>query len=439
MNHLVSIAVVIIIITIAGNTYSTFKYHHDKDHDVKTDILLCDIILRLVHLLISHISDIHLGYSQFNLQEREEDMYEVFEEAIDKSISEHAHLIILAGDIFHTPRPNGSSIIKLANQLKKLKEKSIPVYFILGEHDINRMQDIPIPYVFHNLGLATRLKENEPRLHDNVAIFGFNKERKSNIESMLQQFKITEKKAKQSKESSNGGRSMKNILVLHQGLTDFNSFAGELNSTDLPRGIDYYAMGHYHDHIEKRFDYLDGLISYPGSIDLTPSEGIKQVEKGFFLTDISSQEVETNWVKLDKRRSQLVFKVSYKSITEELNDIIKETRNYDKKPVVMLKVLGKQIDSKVVASQLLKLNDTCLHYMWKPIEEQGSSPLVYDERPIDIDNELERLIKEVLKSDYLASLVLNEILPMAGRGDASATLDFLWKAYNNTKHQDHDG
>ena len=362
----------------------------------------------------------------------------MFEEAIDKSISEHAQLIILAGDIFHTPRPNGSSIIKLANQLKKLKEKSIPVYFILGEHDINRMQDIPIPYVFHNLGLATRLKENEPRLHDNVAIFGFNKERKSNIESMLQQFKMTEIKAKQSKESSNGGRSIKNILVLHQGLTDFNSFAGELNSTDLPRGIDYYAMGHYHDHIEKRFDYLDGLISYPGSIDLTPSEGIKQVEKGFFLTDISSQEVETNWVKLDKRRSQLVFKVSYKSIAEELNDIIKETQNHDKKPVVMLKILGKQIDSKVVASQLLKLNDTCLHYMWKPIEEQGSSPLVYDERPVDIDNELERLIKEVLKSDYLASLVLNEILPMAGRGDASATLDFLWKAYNNTKQQDHD-
>jgi exonuclease SbcD len=389
-------------------------------------------------LLISHISDIHLGYSQFNLQEREEDIYEVFEEAIDKSISEHAQLIILAGDIFHTPRPNGSSIIKLANQLKKLKEKSIPVYFILGEHDINRMQDIPIPYVFHNLGLATRLKENEPRLHDNVAIFGFNKERKSNIDSMLQQFKMTEIKAKQSKESSNGGRSIKNILVLHQGLTDFNSFAGELNSTDLPRGIDYYAMGHYHDHIEKRFDYLDGLISYPGSIDLTPSEGIKQVEKGFFLTDISSQEVETNWVKLDKRRSQLVFKVSYKSIAEELNDIIKETQNHDKKPVVMLKILGKQIDSKVVASQLLKLNDTCLHYMWKPIEEQGSSPLVYDERPVDIDNELERLIKEVLKSDYLASLVLNEILPMAGRGDASATLDFLWKAYNNTKQQDHD-
>jgi DNA repair exonuclease SbcCD nuclease subunit len=388
-------------------------------------------------LLISHISDIHLGYSQFNLQEREEDIYEVFEEAIDKSISEHAKLVLLAGDIFHTPRPNGSSIIKLANELKKLKEKSIPVYFILGEHDINRMQDIPIPYIFHNLGLATRLKENQPRQHDNVAIFGFNKERKSNIESILQQFKITEKIAKQKKESGNGGRTIKNILVLHQGLTDFNSFAGELNSTDLPRGIDYYAMGHYHDHIEKRFDYLDGLISYPGSIDLTPSEGIKQVEKGFFLTDVSSQEVKTNWVKLEKRRLQLVFKVNYKSIAEELNDVIKETNSHDKKPVVMLKILGKQIDSKVVASELVKLNDSCLHYIWKPIEEQDSSLLVYDGRPADIDSELERLVKEALKSEYLASLVVNEIMPLAGRGDASATLDFLWKDYNNSKKYGH--
>ena len=389
-------------------------------------------------MLIAHISDIHLGYSQFNLQEREEDIYEVFEEAIDKSISEHAELVLLAGDIFHTPRPNGSSIIKLANQLKKLKEKSIPVYFILGEHDINRMQDIPIPYVSHNLGLATRLKENQPRQHENVAIFGFNKERKSNIESILQQFKITEKIAKQKKESGNGGRNIKNILVLHQGLTDFNSFAGELNSTDLPRGIDYYAMGHYHDHIEKRFDYLDGLISYPGSIDLTPSEGIKQVEKGFFLTDVSSQEVKTNWIKLDKRRLQLVFKVNYKSIAEELNDIIiKETKSHNKKPIVMLKILGKQIDSKVVASELVKLNDSCLHYIWKPIEEQDSSLLVYDGRPADIDSELERLVKEALKSEYLASLVVNEIMPLAGRGDASATLDFLWKDYNNSKKYGH--
>ena len=384
-------------------------------------------------MLISHISDIHLGYSQFNLQEREEDIYEIFEEAIDKSIGEHAEIIILAGDIFHTPRPSGASIIKLANQLKKLKERSIPVYFILGEHDINRMQDVPVPYVFHNLRLATRLKENQPIRHGNVTIFGFDKERKTNIGSLLQQLKITEKLVKQQK-GVDLGKNNKNILVLHQGLADFNRFAGELNSTDLPKGIDYYAMGHYHDHIEKRFDYLDGLISYPGSIDLSPSEGIKEVDKGFFLTDLSAKEVTTNWVKLEKRRAQFAVDINYESIADELIAIIKKIMDYEKKPIVMLRISGTQIDSKVVATQLIKLNKACLHYVWQPIEPQASSsPLSYDGKPVDIDSELKRLAKEALKSEDLASLAINDILPVAGSGDASATLDILWKMYNDTK------
>lgn len=384
-------------------------------------------------MLISHISDIHLGYSQFNLQEREEDIYEIFEEAIDKSIEEHAEIIILAGDIFHTPRPSGASIIKLANQLKKLKEMAIPVYFILGEHDINRMQDVPVPYVFHNLRLATRLKENQPIRYGNITIFGFDKERKTNIESLLQQFKTTEQLAKQQK-GADGAKNNKNILVLHQGLADFNRFAGELNSTDLPKGIDYYAMGHYHDHIEKRFDYLDGLISYPGSIDLSPSEGIKEVEKGFFLTDMSAQEVTTNWVKLEKRRAQFAADINYESIADELLGIIKKTMGYKKKPIAMLKISGKQIDSKVVATQLVKLNNSCLHYVWQPIEQQSSSsPLSYNGKPVDIDSELKRLAKEALKSEGLASLAINDILPLAGSRDASAALDILWKIYNDTK------
>jgi DNA repair exonuclease SbcCD nuclease subunit len=281
--------------------------------------------------------------------------------------------------------------------------------------------------------LAIRLKENQPIRYGNITIFGFDKERKTNIESLLQQFKTTEQLAKQQK-GADGAKNNKNILVLHQGLADFNRFAGELNSTDLPKGIDYYAMGHYHDHIEKRFDYLDGLISYPGSIDLSPSEGIKEVEKGFFLTDMSAQEVTTNWVKLEKRRAQFAADINYESIADELLGIIKKTMGYKKKPIAMLKISGKQIDSKVVATQLVKLNNSCLHYVWQPIEQQSSSsPLSYNGKPVDIDSELKRLAKEALKSEGLASLAINDILPLAGSGDASAALDILWKIYNDTK------
>ena len=87
-------------------------------------------------MLVSHISDLHLGYSQFSLEEREEDVYQAFHEAIDVSIKEQVRLVILAGDLFHNPRPCGKAIITLGNMLKKLKEKQISAVFVLGEHDI---------------------------------------------------------------------------------------------------------------------------------------------------------------------------------------------------------------------------------------------------------------------------------------------------------------
>ena len=41
-------------------------------------------------------------------------------------------------------------------------------------------------------------------------------------------------------------------------------------------------MGHLHDKDIKQFNHLNGPIAYPGSIELTTSEGIKETKKGFF-------------------------------------------------------------------------------------------------------------------------------------------------------------
>ena len=71
--------------------------------------------------------------------------------------------------------------------------------------------------------------------------------------------------------------------------------------------------------------------------------------------------------------------------------------------------------------------------MWQPLEDYITSPLSYDEKPFDIDNELYKLATEALKSEYLASFTIREILPLASRGDSKATLDLLWKIYNDIK------
>jgi len=381
-------------------------------------------------MLMSHISDLHLGYSQFSLEEREEDVYRVFHEAIDLSIKERVRLIILAGDLFHNPRPCGKAIITLGNTLKKLKEKQIPVVFVLGEHDISRLRDVPFIHIYSNLGLAKKLRSDEPFKIENCILFGADKERRSSIDSLIENIRHAEHVAKQ----HNG----KKVLVLHQGLTDFNKFAGELNSTDLPAGFNYYALGHYHDHLEKRFEFLGGPLAYPGSIDLTPSEGIKEVDKGFIITDMSGEEPSTQWAKLESRRQQISTRIDYKDIANEVELIIKKATTYDKKPIARIEVSGSNIDSKVISEHLKKLNDFCLHYIWQPLEEHLATT-VYDSKPADIDSELYRLSAEALGSDELAKFTIGEVLPLAADKDAKSVLEILWQAYKLNKFGGHNG
>ena len=127
---------------------------------------------------------------------------------------------------------------------------------MLGEHDISRLAIALLTYTAS--GLAKKLRHDEPFIVEDCAVFGADKERPSNIESLIEKLRHAEQVAKR--------HSGKKVLVLHQGLTDFNKFAGELNSTDLPAGFNYYALGHYHDHQEKRFGCLDGPLAYPGSM-----------------------------------------------------------------------------------------------------------------------------------------------------------------------------
>jgi len=48
-------------------------------------------------MLFSHISDTHLGLQQYGLDEREQDVYDSFNQAIDISIKDHVDFVIFAG------------------------------------------------------------------------------------------------------------------------------------------------------------------------------------------------------------------------------------------------------------------------------------------------------------------------------------------------------
>lgn len=354
-------------------------------------------------MIFSHISDTHLGLTQYGLEEREDDVYSVFNESIDTSIKDHVDFVIFAGDIFHVPNPSGTAILQMANALKRLKQNNIESFFVLGEHDISRIRSSPIPYVYHNLGFSKYVGQGAPITHRGVLIAGFDKIRRGEMSKFYDKFAEIDKIA-----ANHKGHK---ILVMHQGISEINQFAGEMASTDLPKNFTYYAMGHLHDRFLKQFSHLGGPVAYPGSIEMTTSEGIKETQKGFYEVDLSSSEAKPRWIKLDTR-PQISDRVEFENLSESITKIISKISICAKKPVIELKIHGNDIDSDIIQSQITRLAPHTLHYTWKIIQSTDSSGSILLERPSSIDDELFRLATNYLGTQENAVFAIQELLPL---------------------------
>ena len=354
-------------------------------------------------MLFSHISDIHLGLVQYNSEERELDIYDAFHQAIDISIKDHVDFVIFAGDIFHIPTPSGTAIIHMANALKLLKQNNIDSFFILGEHDISRIRGTPVPYVFHNLEFSKYIGQGEPVYYKDLLLVGFDKIRRNEMDSFEKRFEEIDDIAKKHQ----GHR----ILVMHQGINEINKFAGELNSTDLPKNFTYYAMGHLHDHVVKNFNHLGGPVAYPGSIELTNSEGIKETKKGFYQVDISSTEAKPSWIELNTR-PQFSIKTTSTDISKTIDEMFEKIKSNPKKPIVELKIESENVEQEIIQAQISRLIPHTLHCSWKLVQKQDSDSSVLSDRPARIDEELFKLAVNSLKSEKLASFAVKDLLPI---------------------------
>ena len=359
-------------------------------------------------MLFSHISDTHLGLVQYGSEERAQDVYDSFNQAIDVSIKDHVNFVIFAGDIFHVPNPSGTAIVQMGNGLKRLKQNNIDSFFILGEHDISRVRTTPIPYVYHNLEFSKYIGQGNPIEYKGILLAGFDKIRKPEIPQYEEKFAVVDKVAK--------NHSGHKILVLHQGVTEFNKFAGEIQSTDLPKNFTYYAMGHLHDKDIKQFSHLSGPVVYPGSIELTTSEGIKDTKKGFFEVDISGEEVEPNWIELDTR-PQFSFKTDYQELTKTIDEISEKIINSRKKPIVEVRIQGEKIEPDHIQAQISRLNSIVLRCFWRITTKQISDSSVFLDRPNVIDDEMFRLSVDALGSEQSAKFAIKELLPILSSGE----------------------
>jgi DNA repair exonuclease SbcCD nuclease subunit len=345
---------------------------------------------------IAHIADTHLGFRQYNLDEREQDIYDIIDEIAEKILEERVDIVIHSGDLFDSPRPTTQAYYAFKKFLIKLNGKA-KVFSILGDHDTPKRRGMPPQSLFDDririLGLVNGEYQSLHVNGQDVLIAGISHIGRRYRELLIEELKKLDFIAATYKVS---------ILALHQAIDRFFAFeeAFELRMDELPRNFRYYAMGHLHNRVRASFG--DGELAYSGSTEIIRSNEInewKKHGKGFYIVDISSDEVNVREINLEKIRPQLRVKVTYANFDQEIKEFINSLKGYGKLPIVHIVVEGKEIDRQRVQQALNEaLFGRVLHFRSQIIEEAEKK--LFELKPGEIN--INVLLKEYLKDEKVA-------------------------------------
>ena len=215
--------------------------------------------MRLVHL-----SDLHLGFRQFQRQtptgtnQREADVAASFSRAVDRLIALAPDLIVVGGDVFHTVRPTNWTILHAFEEFARLVS-ALPrtaIVIAAGNHDMPRSTEtICILRLFAaplGIHIADREARRFPFADLDLSVFAVPDLPPGTVDL------------------SPDPTAKYNVLVLHgevQGAIPNADHADraalQIKREDIVRpGWDYVALGHYH-----VYTRIADHVFYSGSLD----------------------------------------------------------------------------------------------------------------------------------------------------------------------------
>ena len=286
-----------------------------------------------------HAADLHLGYSQYGLETRRQDFDDAFKELVERAIEFKPDFMIIAGDLFHQPRPSNHTLENTIRSFKRLKDAGIPVLTVDGSHDSapNTITST-ILYPLDSAGLITHLPRHQGACwskQDCCYVYG--------IPTYHNRHKTREALPKFMAENQPTPKAgVANIFVFH-GAVDLPTvkgpFEAEILPEELPSGFCYYAAGHVHERFVCKFK--DGILVYSGCIETVGYDEAKY-PKGFFHVKVNEKgEAKPEPIELSSPRRFVLAEqdftgMSSAKITELALQMVKEA---DEEGVVVIPIL----------------------------------------------------------------------------------------------------
>jgi DNA repair protein SbcD/Mre11 len=350
---------------------------------------------------IAHLADTHLGYKQYNLDEREKDIYDALEEISNKILEERVDIVVHSGDLFDSPRPTPQAYRAFKNFLKKLDGKA-KIFSVLGDHDRPKSRGIAPHILFedqmHILGVGGCVQQQQLNIDGSeVVIAGLSNLTRSYRVVLVEELKKIANLKLEGKIS---------ILLLHEGIDKFLPFEGsfEVYMDELPKNFNYLAMGHLHTRIRASFG--KGELAYPGSTEVLRRDEIVSWQKngkGFYVVDFEHDDVKVRNVNIDGIRPQIEARLNYARFDSELESLVKQVESKEKQPIIHVLVGGKNIDRQNVHQTLTSaLTGRVLTFRQEIVEENEQR--LPDLKPGSF--QVNKVIQDYFKDENTAGLAL---------------------------------
>lgn len=195
---------------------------------------------------IIHTGDLHLGMTfksiGYKSKIHRRDCQDVFSNIIDLCIKENVDALLIAGDLFDSQNPSKSIITFVTDELKRLKDKKIPVFTISGNHDSCTKDSLWFAHKFPSNVVLFDNNNLEPKTVGNITVYGL--AYTNNTKEPLKDFKA--EKSDNFKVGLIHG-STTNIKVEEDPESSYRPIKkSQIDSSNL----DYVALGHFHDLLE---------------------------------------------------------------------------------------------------------------------------------------------------------------------------------------------
>lgn len=272
--------------------------------------------------------------------DRENDFYEAFREAMDIAIDRKVDFIVHSGDLFDSWSPSNRALTEFKETALRMKEAGIPMYLIMGDHDRPKRTDYPAAKIFDFLGITLLGHDGVESCTfskggEEVLIVGISNLKGSRKDQLLEEYAEADRIAQPARNS---------ILLSHQGITGFLiDDACEATYDDLPKHFSYLAFGHVHDGTVKANSYP--LFSYAGSTEM---KSIREINaflkqgKSVNLVELENGEVRVERIPLEKIRYQFLVESDFSHYREDIDKILEKYRSRfgGKTPLLTLRLNG---------------------------------------------------------------------------------------------------